>query len=190
MKKLSARDLKKYFGIILLYQFIYMSAFCQSENSRLDRNQNIVQQSSNQPNGSGDDSSDFAQNQTSNPNLIKLGVSVNHSEVVAPVPNYLRTGSVYDENFIKSQIANSRYWFRIPNSLAGTWHRRFEQILTSTNPNAEPVGSKFLSETYFVKGKQFDKLNNIWDTKLLPEFGDINNENCLMTKTLLSNLLI
>ena len=110
------------------------------------------------------------------PNKV-LQAGIEHSASLEPVPAYLRAGTVYDENLLKSQIKSSRIWYRIPNWLAGSWHQSYEFVLKSTNPILDPPGRILLSECDYNFGIQIDKYSNIWDTIMLPIFTEINAHN-------------
>ncbi len=154
-----------------------------SDNSIITENDKISSTQTNSPKYMVRDLPDNTDNDSNIPDKYKLPpnkvlqAGIEHSASLEPVPPYLRTGAIYDEKLLKSQVKSSRIWYRIPNWLAGTWHRNYELILKSSNPYLDTPGRKFLSEGDLNYGYQVDKYNNIWDTTILPSFWDINAHN-------------
>ena len=118
--------------------------------------------------------------------LLKSGI--NHSDSLKPIQDYLQVGGIYNEELIETKLKSSTNdWFRIPNWLAGFWHRKYELILNRTDIPDTRTHQKFLSECYFGYGYQLDKNGDVWETKSLPSFNEINahNDNLSETKSIM-----
>jgi tetratricopeptide (TPR) repeat protein len=111
---------------------------------------------------------DPVQTQTTGAHKGTLKGGVEHSEVLSPLPAYLKVGAIFDQALLAPHPDLHR-WYRIPNWLAAEWGRDQETIVSayyydSHQRVTEPQTIAAKETTQF--GLQVDRLGGIWHCRI------------------------
>jgi hypothetical protein len=93
---------------------------------------------------------------------------IQHSDELAPLPQNLQTGSIYDEKSI-AKTADEIGWYEIPDWLAGKWLREEETILSTYffESKVQQNEPRTIAEREVADfGFQRDKLGHVWHCRL------------------------
>jgi hypothetical protein len=93
---------------------------------------------------------------------------VQHSDELAPLPQNLQTGSIYDEKSIP-KTADETGWYEIPDWLAGKWLREEETILSTYffDRKVQQNEPRTIAEREIADfGFQRDKFGHVWHYRL------------------------
>lgn len=114
-----------------------------------------------------------------------LQCEIEHSDVIPPIEGNLQPGDIFDKGKLPNKIGSSlNDWYRIPNWLAGTWHRemqtdyyRFDYASNSADTTTHV--QKAISDGTW--GTQSDAQGNVWQFDPAPysEIVDAGSEKVI-----------
>jgi hypothetical protein len=108
----------------------------------------------------------IAQGQATHSKLLRGGVE--HSEAFPALPDYLKTGAIFDQSFL-TQAPKLDKWYQIPSWLAGEWLQEQETVTFTYDCNSHEQSNEpktIMARETAQFGVQTDRQGGIWHCRI------------------------